>query len=146
MVLPDGLGVVLTSIQLRRSPHGEADEVLQQEHYGSNDAEIAVHRVEMRIVALLLVVLNDGNASDEGEERQKVQQAVDTLPEALLIACMGGLEEQNRLYQHQHGEGLGKRVSRKEDERLGEDASPEKHDEEPDAYLRDDASALFASC
>jgi hypothetical protein len=41
---------------------------------------------------------------------------------------------------------LGKRVSREEDERLGEDASPEEHDEEPDAYLRDDASALFASC
>lgn len=143
MIFPNSLGVLLTSIQLRRNQHGKPDEVLYKKHRCGDDAEIGMYGVEVRVVVLHFVVFNDCHASDERKQGHHVESSVNALSQTLLLECMGGLQGEDGLYQHQNRKGLGERMSREEDERLGEDTGPDEDDEKPDAYLRDDTSAFY---
>lgn len=97
MVLPDGLGTAFATVQLGRSPHGEAYKVLQQNDNCADNAEIAMGGVEMLAMAGLLVVLNDGHASHQREESKEVERCVDALRNSFLFWRVRRLERENRL-------------------------------------------------
>jgi hypothetical protein len=91
VVLPDSLGIVLTSIQSWGSPHGEANAILEKEDDRSDDTKVAVDGVKVRAVVRELVVLDNGYASYEDQKGHKVEDGVYALSSALLVGCMSRL-------------------------------------------------------
>lgn len=124
MVFPDSHGVVPAAVENRGCPHCETDKVLQGENNQGDDAEVCVNRMEMLAMALEFVILNECGASDEEQERQQVEGAVDALTNTLLLGSVGRLQTKNRLNKSKNTERLGERMSRKQNERLCEHASP----------------------
>lgn len=141
VILPHGASLLVAAVQLGRGPHGEADEVLQDEEEADDDAEVAVDRVEVRAVAGELVVLDYGDASDEMEQSHKVEGGVDALAEALLLGGAGGLQRQDRLDEDEDGERLQQRVGGEEHQGLGEDRSPDDDEQDDGPELGDGAGA-----
>lgn len=92
MILPDSLGIVVATIQSRGCPHGETDEVLQAKNDQGGDTEVCVNGMEMLAMALEFVILNKGGASDEEQQREQIEGAVDALANSLLLGSVGGLQ------------------------------------------------------
>lgn len=140
MVLPDAFGLGLAAIELGRGIHGEAHDVLNEKPEGGNDAQVAVHRLEVGTVAANLVVLDRDNADGEDEESEQVETGVDLLADLLLLSAVGRLEDENRLHEDEHSERLGERVDREQDQRaVEEDGGPYRGDEQQACALGDDA-------
>lgn len=130
VVLPDALGLGLAPVQLRRRVHGEADQVLEQEPEGGDDAKVAVYGLEVGAIALELVHLDRDDADGEDGDGQQVEAGVQLLSDLLLLAAVGGLENEDRLHQHEHAQRLGERVYREQDQRaVEEDGGPYGGDE-----------------
>lgn len=86
--------------------------------------------------------LNDGEASDEGHERNEAERCVDVLAPAFPVKVFwcDGLLEEDGLGENEDGSGHGDWVAREEDDRGGGDACPDVAAEYEDAYFGEDAS------
>lgn len=65
VVLPNCFGVVRSAIERWDSPHGEPDEILDQDQDADENAKYAMEGVPMRAVASELVDFDDGDANDK---------------------------------------------------------------------------------
>ena len=66
MVLPQALRLLFPTQDARDSPDGNSKCVLQQQQGTGNDAEVAVQRVEVRVVVDVLVCFDYGDPGHEG--------------------------------------------------------------------------------
>lgn len=92
MIFPDSQGVVPTAVESWGCPHCETNKVLQGENNQGGDSEVCVNRMKMFAMALEFVILNEGGASDEKQEGEQVEDAVDALANALLLGSVGRLQ------------------------------------------------------
>lgn len=136
VVLPGCLGIVHAPKGAGDGPHEDAERGLAGDDYCGRDAEVGVQGLEVRVVALDLVGLDDGDAGHEGQAREP--HDADVQPRALPLPLgVGGrrrLQDQNADQGDGDGGALEEGVRREEwQELLAERRVPDLEAEHDDA-------------
>jgi hypothetical protein len=140
MVLPNGLGILFTTVEFGSRPHGEADKVLQQKDNGGDDTKVPMDRVEMWHVVGDLVDFNDDDAGSESQKGKEIERSMDPLANTLLLRSVRGLQGEYGLNQDQNAERLSQGMAGEKVERFGEYADPYEEKQENSGCFRNDTS------
>lgn len=141
MVLVKRFRSRVTPVQPRSHPHGEADDVLDDEHDQRQQPADGMRRREMCPFHAGHFDLHDGESGDKGHERGKVERCMDILatPFPFRVCRCDGLLEENRLREDEDGRGHGDWMPGEEDDRARGDVRPDVAAKDDDAYFGEDA-------
>ncbi len=111
VVLVDRLGVVHASEHAGQVVLRDADEGLQEEEDVGDEAEDGVRGLEVQAVVVDLVILDDDEAGEEGEDGGEVEDGVDVGALLLLLGGVGRLQEEDGLRGEEYPGGIEELVS-----------------------------------